>query len=305
LILFEEVLSSNNSENDIFNEEFIRKLEYWSLIFRRIYSGELSASRRSKEVGAGIEFSDRREYFLGDDFRYIDWKAFGRTEKALLRLFVEEKDLQVNILLDSSASMGVGEPPKIESAKKLAAAISYMVLFNLDRVGVTIFSENVTHFLPPARGKGRMIRIFEMLRNVSAGGKTDLMKLAEKMTSSIKGGGLSMVISDLMVGSGFDECLSRLMYYGSEVSVIRVVAPEDKNPVFLGDLRLIDSETGETQNITVTPGMISRYKEAFDKMSEVLESTALKRGARFVTVSSSLTFDEQVSIVLRAMAKRK
>jgi uncharacterized protein (DUF58 family) len=296
---------SRRKKKDIFDEEFIRKLEYWSLLFKRLYGGELSAARRSKEVGSGIEFSDRREYLPGDDFRYVDWKALGRMDRAFVRLFVEEKDLKVNVIIDSSASMDVGDPPKIESAVKLGAVLAYMVLFNLDRVALTLFSEGVRDYIPPARGKARIRKILDKLRGLEAGGKTDLKTLASAVAARDAKPGLVIMISDLMVVEGFDESISRLIYNGSEVCVIRVLAEEDRNPRLLGEVRLQDSETGAMMAITATPRVLARYKAAFSSMSRKLEQDALKRGVRFVTVHTSQNFDDQVSTVLRAMAKRK
>jgi uncharacterized protein (DUF58 family) len=296
---------ARKKKKDIFDEEFIRKLEYWSLLFRRLYGGELSAARRSKEVGSGIEFSDRREYLPGDDFRYVDWKALGRMDRAFVRLFVEEKDLKVNIVIDSSASMGVGRPPKIETAVKLGAVLAYMVLFNLDRVALTLFSEGMEGYIPPARGKARIRKILDRLRDIEVRGRTDLRMLAAGMTQRDTKAGLVIILSDLMVDQGFDESVSRLMYQGSEVSVIRVLADEDRDPGFLGELRLFDSETGRKMNITATPRVLARYRTAFSAMSRKLEQDALKRGVRFVTVFSSQDFDDQVLTVLRSMAKRK
>jgi len=296
---------ARKKKKDIFDEEFIRKLEYWSLLFRRLYGGELSAARRSKEVGSGIEFSDRREYLPGDDFRYVDWKALGRMDRAFVRLFVEEKDLKVNVVIDSSASMGVGTPPKIETAVKMGAVLAYMVLFNLDRVALTLFSEGMEDYIPPARGKARIRKILDRLRDIEARGLTDLRMLAAGVTQRDTKAGLVIIISDLMVGQGFDESISRLMYQGSEVSVIRVLAEEDLDPGFLGELQLFDSETGQKMSVTATPRVLSRYRDAFSAMSRKLEQDALKRGVRFVTVFSNQDFDDQVLAVLRSMAKRK
>jgi len=292
-------------KKDIFDEEFIRKLEYWSLLFKRLYGGELSAARRSKEVGSGIEFSDRREYLPGDDFRYVDWKALGRLDRTFVRLFVEEKDLKVNIVIDSSASMDVGDPPKIEAAVKLGAVLAYMVLFNLDRVSLTIFSEGMEDYIPSARGKARIRKVLDVLKEIEPHGKTDLKKLAGEITARDTKSGLVIIISDLMISEGFDESISRLMYNGSEVSIIRVLAEEDKNPSFIGEIQLLDSETGGKMNITATPRILSSYAAAFTAMSRKLEKDALRRGVRFVTVYNNQSFDDQATAVLRSMAKRK
>ena len=296
---------ARKNKRKVFDEEFIRKLEYWSLVFKRLYSGELAASKRSKEVGSGIEFSDRREYIPGDDYRYVDWKALGRLDRTFVRLFVEEKDLKVNIIVDSSGSMEIGSPPKIETAMKLGAVLAYMVLVNLDRVSLTVFSEGVGEFVPPARGRARIRKILDILGDIDTGGTTDLTKLAGGITARDRKSGLSIIISDLLVPGGFDECVSKLIYHGSEVSVIRVLADEDRSPSMLGELRLVDSETGTKINVTATPRIIAAYEKTFKAMSRKLEADAMRRGVNFVTVFNTQTFDEQVSAVLRALAKRK
>ena len=298
-------MKKEEKKKAIFDEEFIRKLEYWSLVFKRLYGGELSAARRSKEVGAGIEFSDRREYHAGDDYRYIDWKALGRFDRALVRLFLEEKDLKVSVLIDSSASMGVGSPPKLVTAVKLGAVLAYMVLFNLDRVSLTIFSGGVDEFVPPARGKARIRKILDVLQRLEPKGVTDLKVLSHEVAARSAKSGLVIVVSDLMVAGGFDECVSRLIYGGSEVNVIRVIAEEDLNPFLRGDLELVDAETGKKTRLTATPRVVDRYRKAFAAMTKKLEAEAARKGARLVTVSTGAPFDDQVFTVLRSMAKRK
>src|SRR3954471_4760057 len=115
-------------KQDLFDEEFQRKLDYLALVSRRVFAGRLRAERRTKKTGSGIEFADHREYTAGDDFRYLDWNVYGRTGKLLLRLFEEEEDLSIYILLDCSRSMLFGEPPKFDHARKLAAAMAYVGL---------------------------------------------------------------------------------------------------------------------------------------------------------------------------------
>src|SRR5262245_66506936 len=116
-----------------------------------MFSGHIRAERRTKKVGSGIEFADHRAYTLGDDFRYIDWNIYGRMDKLLLRLFEEEEDLSIYMLLDASLSMKIGEPsPKLHYAMKLVAALCYIGLANLDRVSIQPFSDELHERLPPA-----------------------------------------------------------------------------------------------------------------------------------------------------------
>ena len=120
--------------DDLFNDEFQRKLDYLAIVSRRVFSGAMRAERRTKKTGSGVEFADHREYAPGDDFRYLDWSAYQRFDKLLIRLFEEEEDLAIYFILDTSSSMGFGDGAKLRQAKRLCAALAYVGLANLDRI---------------------------------------------------------------------------------------------------------------------------------------------------------------------------
>ena len=123
----------------LFEPDFLTRLEYLSLVSRKVFQGETMAQRRTRRVGSGIEFADHQQYVTGDDFRYIDWNLFARHSELMLKRFHEEEDLHVYVLLDISQSMSIGQPAKIDLARQLAAAVSYIALANLDRVAVCGF----------------------------------------------------------------------------------------------------------------------------------------------------------------------
>src|SRR5437764_7211392 len=127
----------------LFDSEFLKKLEYLSLVSKRVFRGQLLAQRRTMQLGGGIEFADHREYTPGDDFRYLDWHVFARHDQLLLKRFQEEQDLHVYILLDCSRSMGFGSPCKFDFARQVAAALAYIALSDLDRVAVIAFAGDV------------------------------------------------------------------------------------------------------------------------------------------------------------------
>jgi len=142
--------------SDVFNEEFLKEIEKLYIISKKVFAGRMRAERRTKKLGSGVEFAEHREYSPGDDFRYIDWNIYGRMDKLFLRLFEEEEDLHVYILLDVSNSMTMGNPPKYLYAMQIGAALAYIALSNLDRVGVVPFAERTLGRLPPTRGVGRI-----------------------------------------------------------------------------------------------------------------------------------------------------
>src|SRR5918992_5978714 len=123
----------------LFDSDFLKKLEYLSLVSRRVFRGSILAQRRTMQLGGGIEFADHRQYAPGDDFRYLDWNVYARHGELLLKRFQEEEDLHVYFLLDCSRSMAYGEPSKFDLARQVTAALAYIALADLDRVAVAAF----------------------------------------------------------------------------------------------------------------------------------------------------------------------
>ncbi|MCL2451180.1 MAG: DUF58 domain-containing protein, partial [Polyangiaceae bacterium] len=122
--------------DDLFDDEFQRKLDYLALVSRRVFSGRLRAERRTKKSGSGVEFADHRDYQPGDDFRSLDWNVYQRFDRLLVRLYEEEEDLTIHFVLDTSASMAFGGGRKLAYAKRVVAALAYVGLANLDRVNI-------------------------------------------------------------------------------------------------------------------------------------------------------------------------
>src|SRR6185312_1536585 len=144
------------AHDDLFDDEFQRKLEYLALVSRRVFAGRLRAERRTKKSGSGVEFADHRDYQPGDDFRTLDWSVYQRFEKLLVRLYEEEEDLAIYLVLDTSGSMAFGAErgaDKLRYAKKIIAALAYVGLANLDRVSVVTTSDRVMDRMPETRGK--------------------------------------------------------------------------------------------------------------------------------------------------------
>src|SRR5439155_23156407 len=140
--------------------QFLGKLEQLSLVSKKLFAGQLKGEKRSTRRGTSVEFADYRDYSAGDDLRYIDWNAYARLEKLFLKLFVEEEDLHVYLLVDRSKSMAFGSPPKLEYAKRVAAALGYIGLTNYDRVGASLFSDRLHLTMPHTRGRAQVFPPF-------------------------------------------------------------------------------------------------------------------------------------------------
>src|SRR5690348_32639 len=137
----------------LLDAKFLAQLEQLELVSRKIFLGRMKGDRRSKKKGQSVEFADYRNYVIGDDLRFLDWNLFARLERLFIRLFMEEEDLHVYILLDNSLSMDFGNPSKLHYAKQVAAALGFIGLVNLDRVVVEAFNDRLTQSMPPLRGR--------------------------------------------------------------------------------------------------------------------------------------------------------
>src|SRR5207237_8269323 len=133
----------------LFEDEFLKKLEYLNIISKRLFAGTLRTERRTRRRGTGMEFADYRAYVAWDDFRHLDWKAYLRLNRLILKLFEEEEDLPIYFFVDSSQSMSYGSPSKLDYARRVAAALCYIGLANLDRVNVVSFANGVNNERPP------------------------------------------------------------------------------------------------------------------------------------------------------------
>jgi uncharacterized protein (DUF58 family) len=289
----------NDDRSLLFDAEFLKKLEYLHMVSRKTFTGTNRADRRMRKIGSGIEFADHRKYSRGDDFRYIDWNVYGRIDKLLLRLFEEEEDLHIYILLDASKSMLIGDPLKLHYGMQMAAALTYVGLANLDRVGIVPFSDKLHEHLPVARGKQRIFTVFDFLRSIQAGGPTKLEKVTEKFIHRYKRKGLVVLISDFYDPAGFEEGINSLRYNGFEPFVLQIYDQKEINPLFHGDLTLVDCETGAAKEITVTKALIEAYVREHEKYCNELSTYASSKGIPYFRTHTKIPFDELVLKIFR------
>ena len=158
--------------------------------------GGLKGGRRSVKRGQSVEFADYRDYTLGDDLRQLDWNVYARLEKLFVKLFVEEEDVTVTLLLDASASMASGHPAKLLFAKRAAAALGYIGLASEDRVAVSALSGRMARRRAALRGSGRVFRLLADLSAIEAAdGPTDLVAAARHAAAQLHGRGVVILLS--------------------------------------------------------------------------------------------------------------
>lgn len=290
------------AEETLFTPAFVKRLEVLHIISRKIASGQMRAERRTKKIGSGLEFADHRAYSPGDDFRNLDWNIYMRTRKLLLRLFEEEEDLYIYMLVDCSDSMalGIDGNTKLRYAKELAAALSYIGLANLDRVSIIPFNTKLAGRLPPSRGRGQIYKVFKFLDTLESGGSTSIADSFRTFVTQNKRRGLAVVISDFYDPDGFVEGMNFLRYNKFEVIAMQLYDRTELNPALRGDLSLVDCETGDVRDITVTANMLKAYRKAFDEFSSELEEFCTKRQLLYFRSAIQEPFDDLVLRVFRA-----
>ena len=223
-----------------FDPVFLHKLEQLELVSRKIFVGRMKGERKSQRRGSSVEFAEHRNYTVGDDLRHIDWNVYGRLDKLFLKLFLEEEDLHVYTVLDTSLSMDFGTPTKLRYGKQVAAALAFIGLVNHDRVLVDTFSARLEQGLHGIRGRSQMWRVVQYLDHLEATGSSDLTAACREFAIRHAGKGVVVVISDFLDKRGYQEALRYLLARNMDIYVVHVLSHEEVDPELVGDLRLVD-----------------------------------------------------------------
>jgi uncharacterized protein (DUF58 family) len=285
----------------LFDSDFLKKLEYLSLVSRRVFRGQLLAQRRTMQLGGGIEFADHREYTPGDDFRYLDWNVFARHGELLLKRFQEEEDLHVYLLLDCSRSMAFGDPSKFDYVRQVGAALAYIALADLDRVAVVAFAGDIVADFPLTRGKARILSLLKFLEGLTTqGATTDLARVVKSFVHRSQRRGLAVLLSDLFDPQGFQHGLDLLRHHRYEPHVVQVYDRLDAEPELKGDLELFDVETETIRKVTITERNLRQYRRIFADFLESVGRYCNTYGIGGTRSSTDVPFDELLLRMMRA-----
>lgn len=284
--------SRASPRDELFPAEEIRRLESLALAARKAYRGRQRAERRSRKKGAGIEFADHRVYVPGDDLRALDLGYFQRTGKFQIRLFEEEEDLSVHLLIDASASMPIPGRDKLLLAKRLAAALAYIALVRLDRVSLEALSDGTTTSLKPIRGAKRIFRLIDFLEALDGAGMTDLRASTRRFIAKKPRRGLAVLISDLHDERGFEGAVDLLRFAQFETLILHIDDLEDYLPRRSGDLTLVDRETGQTRSVTITPAVARHLEEAHAARNARVLRYAREKGVRYARIPINERYDD-------------
>jgi uncharacterized protein (DUF58 family) len=283
----------------VFDEGFLRQLERLMLISRTAVRGGMKGVRRSSKRGQSVEFADYRDYTLGDDLRSLDWNVYARLERLFIKLFIEEEDVTVHVLLDASGSMDGGQPDKLLFGKRAAAALAYVGLASYDRVSLAVLQGRAARRFPAVRGTDRIFRVLADLSGVrAASGATDLAAAARHYAAQLTQRGPLILISDLFDANA-ERAIAELAGTRCQLAVLHTLSPDELDPPLEGELRLVDRETGGSVDVTADLATLDDYRSRLAEWQRTLDAACAKRRASYVSVPSSLPLADLVFAELR------
>lgn len=277
---------------------FLAKLETLDLNIKKKLDGRFGGNRRSSAYGSSAEFADFREYAPGDDLRRIDWNIYGRFEKLVVKLYVDERQLHHKIYIDTSASMDWGEPEKSYTALKIAAALGFISVQAMDRVTFySLYDNECDDISRTVVGKDAFYNAANELNEIEFSGETDLGTAIRACETPGYGDGISFIISDFLTDSDWMSAVDWLLYRKREVVLIQVLSRDEIAPGLNGKIQLLDSESdgeedAKNMKTEITKASVKAYAEAYEYHENKIKSFCASRGVDFLTVCSDESFEK-------------
>lgn len=285
--------------SELLPPELMARLDRLDIVSRKIFAGKLKGERRSKRRGQSVEFADHRSYVVGDDLRFLDWNIYARLERLFIKLFLEEEDLHVRILIDTSRSMDWGDPNKGVYARRVAAALTYIGLVNYHRVSLFACADGLRGEAAGLRGRNRLHHAVNFLSNLTCDGASHLAASCRALAIRSAQPGIVLVLSDFFDKAGYEGGLRYLLRRDVDVYAVQVLAPDEIEPSLTGDLRLRDVEDDDLADVTISRALINRYKRNLEAYCEGLRDYCTRRGIHYLFTSTQVPFDQLVLGYLR------
>lgn len=271
------------------NDDFFSRLETLALNLRADLAGFFGGKHFVKTYGQTVEFADYREYVLGDDLRRIDWNLFSRFEKFFIKLFTDERQMHIQIMLDCSASMGRVNPQKSAYSVGVAAALGFLAVHNTDKLSFNLIKGGAAQNpYGTIVGKNSFFRAIRGLENIEFNGESDL---AAAVVNSQTGAndGLTVIISDFFTESDWKKAIDYLCFKKRQVLLVQVLTPEEVEPTYDGRVHMIDAEAEtdmdeRNMKLRITRSMQNAYAQALSDYQDELRSFCHSRGAEFISV---------------------
>ena len=281
------------------NDRFFSRLETLALNLRSDLRGYFGGKHLVSSYGQKVEFSDYREYQLGDDIRRIDWNLFSRFEKYFLKLFTDERQMQIQIFLDCSGSMGKDNPKKSAYAVATAAALGFLSVHNMDKVSFNIMKDDRSENpFGTIVGKTSFFRSVTQLEEVEFTGETNISECVKSCPDTSSGNGLSVIISDFF-SEDWKAAIDYLLFKRRQILLIQIMTPDEEDPTYEGRVHLIDSETedisdSKNMKIRITRSFQVAYQEALRDFKDDIKNFCHKRGVDYISVRTDTEIEKML-----------
>ena len=280
---------------------FMARLDQLDVMSRKMLAGKLKGERRSKRRGQSVEFADYRNYVVGDDLRFIDWNVYARLEKLFLKLFLEEEDLSLYVILDVSRSCDYGDPNKALYLKKVAAALGYIGLVNYNRVHISAIADGVVAETGALRGRRRVAQMIDFVSKLEPAGASNLAEACRRFALGHRQKGICVVLSDFFDKGGYENGLRYVAGGKYDLFAVQALSPQEIEPekTLQGDLKLRDIEDDDMAEVSITQPLIKQYKANLNAYCLALKDYITKRGGTYLFTSTAVPFDTLVLNYLR------
>lgn len=274
-----------------------RILEGMRLAPKRTFHGSIRGERLTRKKGISIEFADYRDYSEGDDLRHLDWNVLARLQTPVMKTYQDEEDLAVYLVVDATGSMAFGEPSKLDFAKKIAAAFSYVALSGQDAVYPVVAP--VRGVGAARRGRASYPHVARWITGIKGVESTkELSTALRELAGAGLRPGMVLLLSDALDPSVAAN-IRMLGGVGHEVNLIQILAPEELDPDLEGDLRLLDAESGGSVELTANRDALRVYRENLEAHNATLADACRRHGGRYVLVQSTDTLESVIKGRLR------
>src|SRR3954465_5762676 len=287
------------SSSSLLDPGFMARLDQLDIMSRKMLAGKMKGERRSKRRGQSVELADYRNYVVGDDLRFIDWNIYARLDKLFLKLFLEEEDLALYVLLDVSKSCDYGEPHKALYMKKVAAGLAYIGLVNYNRVSIAAMSDGIVAETGAMRGRRPTSQMIDLVEKLKPPGASHFTEACRRFALSHRTKGVCVVLSDFFVKEGFETGLRYVAGGKYDLFTVQCLSPQEIDPDLQGDLKLKDMEDDDLAEVSVTQPLIKQYKANLNAYCLSLKDYVTRRGGTYLFSSTAVPFETLVLNYLR------
>lgn len=277
----------------IINEEFLQQVELLQTIIKNNIAGLFGGNHQTKTFGSSCEFAQHRDYITGDDITKIDWNVFARFDKLYLKLFLDERQMHTRIYIDASRSMEFGDAKKAEQALKIAAALAYISVCEMDKVSIYIIkNKEAIELIGNMVGKEAYLTMINKLNEVEFDGDSFISDAI--IPSKVGyGDGLSVIISDFLTDNNYEDAIDHLASKKRDIFCLQVLSREELEPASRGKMHFFDSEdTGKFYRKNITRDIARAYRKALEYVQNRIKDYCHARGAGYALASAEASIGD-------------